>query len=67
MKEILLNGEPHAVAGASTISELVEELGLAAPTVLIEHNGLALHRSEWATSQITEADCIEILRVSAGG
>jgi len=66
MKEILLNGEPHTVS-AATVSALVDELGLAAPTVLIEHNGLALRRSEWSNALLNASDRIEILRVSAGG
>lgn len=66
MKTVIVNGQPHEVA-ASTATELVDELGLPAPTVLVELNGKALHRSEWPTEKITEGDVVEILRVSAGG
>lgn len=66
MKTVAINGQPRAVA-ASTAEELVDELGLPAPTVLVELNGKALHRSEWPTETISEGDVIEILRVSAGG
>jgi thiamine biosynthesis protein ThiS len=35
--------------------------------VLVEHNGLALHRSEWPAALLAEGDRIEILQVAAGG
>lgn len=66
MKTVTVNGQPREVA-ASTATELVDELGLPASTVLVELNGKALHRSEWPTEKISEGDVVEILRVSAGG
>jgi sulfur carrier protein len=66
VKTVTINGQPREIA-ASTAASLVDELGLPAPTVLVELNGTALHRSEWPTEAITEGDVIEILRVSAGG
>lgn len=66
MKTVTVNGQPREVA-ASTAAELVAELGLPAPTVLVELNGKALHRSEWPTEAVSNGDQIEILRVSAGG
>jgi sulfur carrier protein len=64
---ISLNGEKADARGAQTIEELVERFELPSKTVLIEHNGLALHRREWAERALTEGDRIEVLRVVAGG
>jgi sulfur carrier protein len=64
---ISLNGEKADARGAQTIEELVECFELPSKTVLIEHNGLALHRREWAERALTEGDRIEVLRVVAGG
>jgi sulfur carrier protein len=64
---ISLNGEKADARGAQTIEELVERFELPSRTVLIEHNGLALHRREWAERALTEGDRIEVLRVVAGG
>jgi sulfur carrier protein len=64
---ISLNGETADTLGAQTIHELVERLELSPQTVLIEHNGLALHRREWAERDLAEGDRIEVLRVVAGG
>jgi len=66
VKTVTVNGQPREVA-ASTAAELVDELDLPAPTVLVELNGKALHRSEWPTEAVSNGDQIEILRVSAGG
>jgi sulfur carrier protein len=65
--KISLNGEIADARAAKTVEQLVGELGLPAQTVLIEHNGVALHRREWADRSLTEGDRIEILRVVAGG
>ena len=65
--KIILNGEPRSVVDAGTISALVHELNLIPATLLVEHNGLALHRQEWNSHVLREGDKIEFIRVVAGG
>ena len=64
---ISLNGEKADTRGAGTIAELVMRYDLKPEAVLIEHNGLALHRHEWPGQRLSEGDQIEIVRVVAGG
>ena len=64
---ISLNGEGRDARGAQTIEELVERYQLPPKTILIEHNGLALHRQEWPQRSLAEGDRIEFIRVVAGG
>ena len=64
---ILLNGEPSDARAARTVEELVQVFNLPAPAILIEHNGLALHRHEWPGKTLAEGDQIEFIRVVAGG
>ena len=64
---ITLNGESRSVPPVSTIDALVRELKLIPTTLLIEHNGLALHREEWNSCPVQEGDKIELIRVVAGG
>ena len=64
---ISLNGQNADARGAQTIAELVDRYELPPNTVLIEHNGLALHRKEWTDRQLNAGDRIEVLRVVAGG
>ena len=64
---ISLNGEKADPGGAQTIAELIERLQLSPQTVLIEHNGRALHRYEWPQRKLGEGDQVEFIRVVAGG
>ena len=64
---LLLNGETVDGRDASNVAELVARFGLQPQTVLIEYNGLALHRSEWQARSVHEGDRIEIVSVVAGG
>ena len=64
---ISLNGEGVDARGAQTIEELVERYQLSRQTILIEHNGHALHRQEWPKRSLAEGDRIEFIRVVAGG
>jgi thiamine biosynthesis protein ThiS len=64
---VRLNGESADTRGAETIAELAERFDLAPNTILIEHNGVALHQREWKERRLAEADRIEFIRVVAGG
>ena len=65
--KITVNGEPREIARAQNVAELIQELGLPAPAILAEHNGLALRRDEWPTRSLAEGDRIELVRIVAGG
>ena len=64
---VTVNGEAREVARAKDVAALIEELGLPAPAILVEHNGLALRREEWAGRVLAEGDRIELVRIVAGG
>jgi sulfur carrier protein len=64
---ISLNGEKADARGAQTIADLVGRYQLSPQTILIEHNGLALHRHEWPQTRLAEGDQIEFIRIVAGG
>jgi sulfur carrier protein len=64
--KLFLNGQRHE-AEAMTVTELVRQLGLVPETILVEHNGTALLRSEWESTPLADDDRIEVLRVTAGG
>jgi thiamine biosynthesis protein ThiS len=64
---VFLNGESRSVAEVTTIAALVRQLNLIPATLLIEHNGLALHREEWNSRALREGDKVEFIRVVAGG
>lgn len=64
---VWLNGERAEVEGGETIADLASRLALAPHTVLIEHNGTALHQREWRERRLQENDRLEFIRVVAGG
>ena len=64
---ISLNGAAADARGAKTIDELVARYELPPQGILIEHNGVALHRREWSEQSLAEGDQVEFIRVVAGG
>ena len=65
--KLIVNGETREISRATNVAELIDELGLPAPAILVEHNGLALRREEWAGRMIADGDRIELVRIVAGG
>jgi len=66
MISLVINGESKQVI-STEIDGLMEELSLPAPLMLVEHNGQALHRSEWASVALSDGDRLELMKVAAGG
>ncbi|MDX2082328.1 MAG: sulfur carrier protein ThiS [Terrimicrobiaceae bacterium] len=64
---VCINGEWKDFGEPLQLPDLVAHLGLPAPLLLIEHNGIALQRSEWVGRPVSDGDRLEILRVAAGG
>jgi sulfur carrier protein len=64
---ISVNGDPREIRAAGNVAALVAELGLEPSMVLVEQNGTALRRTEWASAALSDGDRIEILQVAAGG
>ena len=63
---VTVNGEAREVRSRE-VSELIAELELPAPAMLVEHNGLALRREEWTGRAVREGDRFEVIRIVAGG
>jgi thiamine biosynthesis protein ThiS len=64
---LIINSEARELPGVDTIPEVLEALGLPSTALLIEHNGTALHRSEWTGRALKEGDSLWFLRIAAGG
>jgi sulfur carrier protein len=63
---IVLNGQNESV-NSENVDDLVNNLALVREAILVEHNGVALLRSEWPRTALSDGDEIEILNVAAGG
>ena len=63
---IVINGKNESV-NSENVDDLVNNLALVREAILVEHNGVALLRSEWPLTALSDGDEIEILNVAAGG
>jgi sulfur carrier protein len=64
---ISVNGDSVDTRGAKTIAELIDRYQLPPQSILVEHNGLAVHRYQWPERPLAEGDRVEFVRVVAGG
>ena len=63
----MLNGRPAEVADGTGLPALLESLGLRVGSVVVEHNGTALLRSELLAARLAPGDRLELVRAVAGG
>jgi sulfur carrier protein len=64
---LTVNGVPREVADGTTVPGLLELLGLQVGSVVVEHNGTALLRSEVLAATLADDDVLELVRAVAGG
>ena len=64
---LIVNGSARDVDDATTMPALLALLGLKPGTVIVEHNGTALLRSELAAAALADGDRLELVRAVAGG
>ena len=64
---ILLNGEPHDLAGPLSVADLLEHLGLDGRTVAVELNRKVVRRLHYGTTLIDHASEVEIVAFVGGG
>lgn len=65
--QVVVNGTPADVADGTSLPALIESLGLRVGTVVVEHNGTALLRSEVQAVMLADGDRLELVRAVAGG
>ena len=64
---VRINGEEQELEGGTTVSALVERLGLRPERVAVERNRLVVRRAEWSTTAVEAGDELEILTFVGGG
>ena len=64
---LTVNGRAREVADGTTLLGLLETQGLRPGSVVVEHNGTALLRSELEQAQLADGDRLELVRAVAGG
>ena len=64
---ILLNGEPHRLAGPVSVAVLLQNLGLDGRTVAVEVNRKVVKRAQYGTTLVEDASEVEIVSFVGGG
>jgi thiamine biosynthesis protein ThiS len=64
---ITLNGEPHDLPAAMTISELLAHLAIDPRRVAVEHNLVVVRRAAFESTLVGEGDQVEIVNFVGGG
>lgn len=64
---VFTNGKARQVEPGKTVEEVIRYLKLIPSTLLVERNGKALLRQEWAGEKVEHGDRLEFVKVVAGG
>ena len=64
---VTVNGDARELADGLGLVALIEQLGLRPGSVVVEHNGRALVRSELDGVVLADGDRLELVRAVAGG
>lgn len=67
MVSLTVNGRATQVPDGTDLPALIASLGLQVGSVVVEHNGVALLRSEVLQAQLADGDRVELVRAVAGG
>ena len=67
MIEIVLNGEPRAIAPGQSILDLLYALNLPIERLAVEHNLKIVKRDHWSSQALENGDKVEIVQFVGGG
>jgi len=65
--QVTVNGRSSELRDGTDLPALLVSLGLRVGSVVVEHNGTALLRSELAGAVLRDGDRLELVRAVAGG
>ncbi|AWM79488.1 thiamine biosynthesis protein ThiS [Gammaproteobacteria bacterium ESL0073] len=64
---IYINEKPHVLTAPTTLTELIEQLGLTGKRIAIELNQEIAPRSQYSQITLQENDQLEIVHAIGGG
>lgn len=67
MITLTVNGKERSVSTEMTVARLLEDSGIDARIVAVEHNGVALMRHQFPEAMLHAGDTVEIVRMIGGG
>jgi sulfur carrier protein len=67
MISLQINGKPVELSSPTPLMSYLEQLGVNARTVAVEHNGEIIPRTSFTRVTLREGDRVEIVRMVGGG
>src|SRR3954468_22312130 len=64
---VVVNGDAVEVADGASVADLLDQLGLARRTIVVERNGEPVPRRELRTTALADGGRLELLGGGAGG
>jgi len=64
---VVLNGKQHGIGTASSLQELLIELGMTGGRIAVELNGEIIPKSNFQQQKLNDGDKIEIVQAIGGG
>ncbi|WP_028579125.1 sulfur carrier protein ThiS [Desulfogranum japonicum] len=61
-----VNGDSQTTA-ATTLEELIQEIGLKTESLVVEHNEHIIRQELWAKTRLQDQDQVELLSFVGGG
>ncbi len=65
--KLTINGEDREFSSASTVSALLEQLGMKPDRVAVELNRELVPRDRWDSTSLSDGDKLEIVHFVGGG
>jgi len=64
---VRVNGEDRELPPGATVARLLQELGIGTPRVAVERNREIVSKAEYATTELTSGDALEVVEFVGGG
>ncbi len=64
---VIVNGETREMPAETTLSAMIELLGLPDERIAIELNKAVIRRSRWDEAVLSDGDAVEIVHFVGGG
>ncbi len=64
---VTVNGTTRKLPGATSIADLLKELGVPSEGTAVALNGSVVPRKEHGTAILADGDVVEVIRAVAGG
>jgi thiamine biosynthesis protein ThiS len=65
--KLTINGEDHEFTSISSLSDLLQQLGMKPDRVAVELNRELVPRDHWNKTQLSDGDKLEIVHFVGGG